>query len=95
LNVADHVGDGALQRQAIDSIQVTTATPHQSRRNRMGLFSGQQPSAFQRRRTVVREDSLSSAAPLGAHGLVRGSFVPPEPIRQLQDLTATHRTSAR
>jgi transposase len=26
-------------------------------------------------------------ADLGAHGLVRGSFVPPEPIRQLRDLT--------
>jgi transposase len=25
-------------------------------------------------------------AQLGAHGLVRGSFVPPEPIRQLRDL---------
>jgi transposase len=26
-------------------------------------------------------------AQLGAHGLVRGSFVPPEPIRVLRDLT--------
>lgn len=26
-------------------------------------------------------------AQLGAHGLVRGSFVPPEPVRQLRDLT--------
>jgi transposase len=26
-------------------------------------------------------------AQLGAHGLVQGSFVPPEPIRQLRDLT--------
>ena len=26
-------------------------------------------------------------AQLGAHGLVRGSFVPPEPIRELRDLT--------
>jgi transposase len=26
-------------------------------------------------------------AQLGAHGLVRASFVPPEPIRQLRDLT--------
>lgn len=26
-------------------------------------------------------------AQIGAHGLVRGSFVPPEPIRQLRDLT--------
>jgi len=26
-------------------------------------------------------------AQLGAHGLVRGSFVPPQPIRQLRDLT--------
>ena len=28
-------------------------------------------------------------AQLGAHGLVRASFVPPEPIRQLRDLTRT------
>src|SRR5215217_2384944 len=28
-------------------------------------------------------------AQLGAHGLVRGSFVPPEPIRQLRDLIRT------
>src|SRR3954462_9226103 len=28
-------------------------------------------------------------AQLGAHGLVRGSFVPPEPIRRLRDLTRT------
>ena len=26
-------------------------------------------------------------AQLGAHGLVRGSFVPPEPVLQLRDLT--------
>jgi transposase len=28
-------------------------------------------------------------AELGAHGLVRGSFIPPLPIRQLRDLTRT------
>jgi transposase len=28
-------------------------------------------------------------AQLGAHGLVRGSFVPPEPVRVLRDLTRT------
>lgn len=32
-------------------------------------------------------------AQLGAHGLVRGSFVPPEPIRQLRDLTRTRTSS--
>ncbi len=32
-------------------------------------------------------------AQFGAHGLVRASFVPPEPIRQVRDLTRT-RTSA-
>jgi transposase len=26
-------------------------------------------------------------AELGAHGLIRASFVPPEPVRQLRDLT--------
>jgi transposase len=43
------------------------------------------------RSRVVRESLSGSAeawlAQLGAHGLVRGSFVPPEPIRQLRDLT--------
>ncbi|MFI7068620.1 IS110 family transposase, partial [Kribbella sp. NPDC050124] len=32
---------------------------------------------------------------LGAHGLVRGSFVPPEPIRQLRDLTRTRTAITR
>lgn len=37
-----------------------------------------------------RKTEVSDAAwlaDLGAHGLVRGSFIPPEPIRQLRDLT--------
>jgi len=34
-------------------------------------------------------------AQLGAHGLVRASFVPPEPIRQLRDLTRTRTTIVR
>ena len=37
-----------------------------------------------------RKSDVSDAtwlAQLGAHGLVRGSFVPPEPIRQLRELT--------
>ena len=34
-------------------------------------------------------------AQLGAHGLVRGSFVPPEPVRQLRDLTRTRTTIVR
>ena len=37
-----------------------------------------------------RKSDVSDAtwlAQLGAHGLVRGSFVPPAPIRQLRDLT--------
>ena len=39
-----------------------------------------------------RKTDVSDAAwlaQLGAHGLVRGSFVPPEPIRRLRDLTRT------
>ena len=31
----------------------------------------------------------------GAHGLVRGSFVPPEPVRQLRDLTRTRTAVTR
>jgi len=34
-------------------------------------------------------------AQLGAHGLVRGSFVPPEPIRHLRDLTRTRTAVTR
>jgi transposase len=34
-------------------------------------------------------------AQLGAHGLVRPSFVPPEPIRQLRDLTRTRSSIVR
>jgi transposase len=34
-------------------------------------------------------------AELGAHGLVRASFVPPEPIRQLRDLTRTRSSIVR
>lgn len=34
-------------------------------------------------------------AQLGAHGLVRGSFVPPDPIRQLRDLTRTRTAIVR
>ena len=45
-----------------------------------------------------RKTDVSDAAwlaQLGAHGLVRGSFVPPEPIRQLRDLTRTRTTIVR
>jgi len=45
-----------------------------------------------------RKSDVSDAAwlaQLGAHGLVRGSFVPPEPIRQLRDLTRTRATMVR
>src|SRR5665213_2552216 len=34
-------------------------------------------------------------AQLGAHGLVRGSFVPPPPIRELRDLTRTRTAITR
>ncbi len=45
-----------------------------------------------------RKTDVSDAAwlaQLGAHGLVRGSFVPPEPIRRLRDLTRTRTTVVR
>jgi transposase len=45
-----------------------------------------------------RKTDVSDAAwlaQLGAHGLVRASFVPPEPIRQLRDLTLTRTTIIR
>jgi len=45
-----------------------------------------------------RKTDVSDAtwlAELGAHGLVRGSFVPPQPIRELRDLTRTRTTITR
>ncbi len=45
-----------------------------------------------------RKTDVSDAqwlAELGAHGLVRASFVPPEPIRELRELTRARATSAR
>lgn len=45
-----------------------------------------------------RKTDVSDAAwlaQLGAHGLLRGSFVPPEPIRELRDLTRTRTTIVR
>ncbi len=45
-----------------------------------------------------RKTDVSDAAwlaQLEAHGLVRGSFVPPEPIRQLRDLIRTRTTMVR
>jgi transposase len=45
-----------------------------------------------------RKTDVSDAAwlaQLGAHGLVRGSFVPPEPIRRLRDLTRARTTIVR
>jgi len=45
-----------------------------------------------------RKTDVSDAqwlAELGAHGLVRGSFVPPQPIRELRDLTRTRATLTR
>jgi transposase len=45
-----------------------------------------------------RKSDVSDAAwlaQLGAHGLVRGSFVPPRPIRQLRDLTRTRSSVTR
>ena len=45
-----------------------------------------------------RKTDVSDAqwlAELGAHGLVRGSFVPPQPIRELRDLTRTRVTMTR
>ena len=49
-------------------------------------------NARQVRNMPGRKSDVSDAAwlaQLGAHGLVRGSLVPPEPIRRLRDLTRT------
>lgn len=49
-------------------------------------------NAKQAKNIPGRKSDVSDAmwlAELAAHGLLRGSFVPPEPIRQLRDLTRT------
>jgi transposase len=45
-----------------------------------------------------RKSDVSDAAwlaQLGAHGLLRASFIPPEPVRQLRDLTRARSVAAR
>jgi transposase len=49
------------------------------------LVNAQHVKTLPGRKTDVADATW--LAQLGAHGLVRGSFVPPEPIRQLRDLT--------
>ena len=55
-------------------------------------------NARQVKNLLGRKSDVSDAAwlaQLGADGLVRGSFVPPEPIRQLRDLTRTRTSVVR
>jgi transposase len=61
-------------------------------------FELQLVNARQVKNLPGRKSDVSDAAwlaQLGAHGLVRGSFVPPEPIRQLRDLTRTRTSVVR
>ncbi len=51
------------------------------------LVNAHHTKALPGRKTDVADATW--LAQLGAHGLVRGSFVPPEPIRHLRDLTRT------
>ncbi|WP_219070989.1 IS110 family transposase, partial [Candidatus Mycobacterium methanotrophicum] len=63
-----------------DALPVMLVNPHEAR-NRPG-----------------RKTDVSDAAWLAdpaAHGLVRGSFVPPPPIRELRDLTRARTALAR
>lgn len=55
-------------------------------------------NARQARNIPGRKTDVSDAAwlaQLGAHGLLRASFVPPEPIRQLRDLTRARAIAVR
>jgi hypothetical protein len=55
-------------------------------------------NAKQARNIPGRKTDVSDAAwlaQLAAHGLLRASFVPPEPIRQLRDLTRARSVAAR
>lgn len=55
-------------------------------------------NAAQVKKLPGRKTDVSDAqwlAELGAHGLVRASFVPPEPIRELRDLTRARAVAVR
>ncbi|MBT2448000.1 IS110 family transposase, partial [Streptomyces sp. ISL-43] len=55
-------------------------------------------NARQAKNLPDRKTDVSDAAwlaQLGAHGLLRASFVPPEPVRELRDLTRTRTTATR
>ena len=55
----------------------------------MMLVNARQVKNLPGRKTDVSDAAW--LAQLGAHGLVRASFVPPAPIRELRDLTRTRR----
>lgn len=57
------------------------------------LVNARQVKNLPGRKTDVNDATW--LAQLGAHGLVRGSFVPPEPVRQLRDLTRTRTAITR
>ena len=55
-------------------------------------------NAKQARNIPGRKSDVSDAAwlaQLGAHGLLRASFIPPEPVRHLRDLTRARSAAAR
>lgn len=63
-----------------------------------GPFQLMLVNAHEARNLPGRKTDVSDAAwlaQLAAHGLVRASFVPPEPIRQLRDLTRTRTAITR
>ena len=57
------------------------------------LVNPQHAKGLPGRKTDVSDSQW--LAELGAHGLVRGSFVPPQPIRELRDLTRARVTLTR
>jgi transposase len=57
------------------------------------LVNAKQVKNMPGRKTDVSDSAW--LAQLGAHGLVRGSFVPPQPIRELRDLTRTRTAITR
>ncbi|EUA14867.1 transposase family protein [Mycobacterium kansasii 732] len=63
-------------------------------RRRVECGAGQRQGGAQCARTQDVSDA-TWLADLGAHGLVRASFVPPEPIRMLRDLTRARTTITR
>ena len=66
-----------------------------SRSESLSLPRGSGPTCLTKANHPLHLRRLTWLAQRGAHGLVRASFVPPQPIRELRDLTRTRTAITR